>query len=147
MDMKYIALNRRARFDYDILETVEAGLVLSGQEVKSCRLGHADLRGSYVSFQYGIPVLKQSTVSPYPAAGPLRDYDPHQDRRLLLKQSECERLQRESEQKGATIIPLSLTAGRWIKVQLALARGRKTIDKRQKIKERDVERRMRREGN
>lgn len=141
--MKVVAQNRRARFDYEILETVEAGIVLSGQEVKSCRLGHMNLMGSYVSFLGGCPLLRQAKIMPYRFASGLGDYDPAHDRRLLMKRSEVERLQRFTEQKGIALIPLEVRAGRFIKVLLGVARGRKKEDKRQRIKERDVARRVR----
>lgn len=142
LPMKVVAANRRARFDYEIVDTVEAGMILTGQEVKSCRLGHCDLRGSYVSFLSSPPRLKQMTIQPYASAGPLPDYNPLQDRGLLLKKSELEKLQKASEEKGFSIIPLEVLVGRYIKLRLAVARGRKQFDKRQKIKERDVKRRL-----
>jgi len=140
--MKTVAKNRRARFDYEITDTVVAGIVLSGQEAKSCRDGHVDLSGSYVSFLGGKPVLKQSKIRPYRFASQLIDYNPGRDRQLLLKKNEAEKLQSASEQKGVTIIPLEVQAGKFIKVVLGLARGRKTVDKRRVIKERDIDRRL-----
>lgn len=142
--MKTVASNRRARFDYQIDDTVLAGIMLTGQEVKSCRMGHADLSGSYVSFRGSVPVIKHLKVMPYKFASGLDGYDPAQDRTLLLKKNEAEKLRAASEQKGITIIPLEVQAGKFIKILLGIARGRKTIDKRRVIKERDVEKRMRR---
>ena len=144
--MKVIADNRRARFDYDIVETVEAGIVLTGQEAKSCRLGNVSLLGSYVSFLNGHPILKQAKISPYPYASGLASYDPGRDRPLLLTRSELTRLDAAQAEKGMAIIPLSLHAGRYIKITLALARGRKRFDKRHRIKEREMDRRERRSG-
>lgn len=141
--MKVVAKNRRARFDYEITETVVAGIMLSGQEVKSCRDGHVDLAGAYVSFFGGKPMLKQAKIRPYQFASGLTEYEPGRDRALLLTKKEAEKLQTASEQKGVTIIPLEVQAGKFIKVVLGLARGRKTIDKRRVIKERDVEKRIR----
>lgn len=141
--MKIVAKNRRARFDYEILETIVAGIVLSGQEAKSCREGHIDLSGSYVSFHGGKPQLKQAKIRPYPFASGLTDYNPGRDRQLLLGKKEAETLRTMLEQKGISIIPLEVQAGRYIKVVLALARGRKTIDKRKVMKERDIEKRLR----
>lgn len=140
--MKVVAKNRRARFDYEIVDTLEAGIMLSGQEAKSARMGHINLTGSYVSFLGGRPVLKQSKISPYPFAGPLPDYDPAQDRRLLLKKHEMEKLGSAFAEKGVTIIPLEVHAGKFIKVLLGIGKGRKTIDKRQRIKEREMEKRL-----
>jgi SsrA-binding protein len=136
--MKTVAKNRRARFDYEILETVEAGVVLTGQEVKSCRMGHADLSGAYISFLHDKPVLKQTKISPYPFASGIDDYQPGRDRDLLLKKSESARLQEQSEQKGIAIIPMEILAGHHIKILLGIGRGRKTIDKRQAIKDREM---------
>lgn len=142
--MKVVASNRRATFDYEILETLEAGLILTGQEAKSCRLGNCDLRGSYVSFQTVPPRLKQMTVRPYPQAGKLPDYNPSRDRELLLKKSEMEKLHKASEEKGLTVVPIEVHVGKYIKVKIGIARGRKQYDKRQKIKERDVTMRLKR---
>lgn len=141
--MKTVAKNRRARFDYEILDTVEAGIVLTGQEVKSCRSGHIDLSGSYISFPDGIPVLKQATIAPYRFASALEGYEPGRDRRLLLSKKDIEKLRRSTEEKGITVLPLEVRAGKYIKILLATARGRKTIDKRRAIKERDIGKRLR----
>jgi SsrA-binding protein len=143
--MKVVAENRRARFDYEILETAEAGIVLTGQEVKSCRLGQVNLSGSYVSFFKGVPRIKHMKISPYKYAGSLPGYDPERDRELLLKKAELEKMERAADEKGMTIIPLQVRAGRFIKVLLGLGLGRKKIDKRQKIKEREIERKIRKE--
>ena len=140
--MKAVAQNRRARFDYEILETVTAGMILSGQEVKSCRSGNISLAGSYVSFLHGKPVLKHAKISPYKFASELSDYDPGRERGLLLKKNELQRLLTMAEEKGMTIVPLEVHADRFIKVVLGVGRGRKRIDKRQRIKERDVDRRL-----
>ena len=141
--MKVVAQNRKARFDYDIVDTVEAGIVLTGGEVKSCRLGQVSLAGSYVSFVSGAPVLKQAKISPYAYAGKQPDYEPGRDRKLLLRKSELERLDSAQAEKGVAIVPLEVKAGRHIKVLLGLAKGRKTIDKRQRIKDREMGKRMR----
>ena len=144
--MKVVAQNRRARFDYEIGETVEAGLILTGQEVKSCRLGQISLAGSYVSFFGGRPLLKQAKISPYKYAGHLPDYDPGHDRELLLSKPQAEKLQSKQEEKGVSLIPLEVRAGKFIKVLIGIAKGRKTIDKRQRIKERETARRIREMG-
>lgn len=140
--MKVIALNRRARFDYEISDTLEAGIMLSGQEVKSCRLGHADLRGAYVSFYNGKAILKSAKIMKYPFASGIEDYRPDHDRQLLLKKSEMEKLNSLSAEKGITVIPMEIRAGKYIKVLLGIAKGRKTVDKRARIKEREMEKKM-----
>lgn len=141
--MKVIAQNRRARFDYEILETTEAGMILTGQEVKSARQGNVNLSGSYVSFLGGKPILKHAKISPYKFASNIADYDPERDRELLLKDSEKKKLQSMTDEKGVTVVPLEVRAGKFIKVLLGVGRGRKRIDKRQRIKEREVGRRLR----
>lgn len=144
--MKTVASNRKARFDYEILETLEAGVVLSGPEVKSCRAGHINLMGAYVSFFAGAPMLKSMTISKFASAASVLDYDPMRDRKLLLKKSDIARLNAAVAEKGVTLIPLEVKAGKFIKVILGLGRGRKRHDKRQKIKEREVGRQLREKG-
>jgi SsrA-binding protein len=141
--MKVVAENRRARFDYELLESIEAGIMLTGQEVKSCRAGQVNLSGAYVSFLGGKPMIKHMKISAYKQAGPLPDYNPERDRELLLKKSELAKLQRSTEEKGMSLIPLEVKAGKYIKLTIAVARGRKSIDKRQAIKEKEVSRRLR----
>ncbi len=140
--MKVVASNRRARFDYEILETFEAGMVLTGAEVKSCRMGHVSLAGAYVSYRGATPVMKQMTITKYPFASTIQD-EPSRDRVLLLKKSEAERLRSLLSEKGVTIIPLEVRAGKYIKIAIAVAKGRKTIDKRRAIREREVKRGLR----
>ena len=142
MDMKTVGQNRKARFDYEILETVLAGVILSGSEVKSCRAGHVDLAGAYVSFLGSIPVLKHMKISPYRYSSPTA-HEIGRDRTLLLKKAEMKKLQEAAEQKGVSVIPLEVQAGKFIKVLLGIGRGRKTIDKRHAIRKREVERRLR----
>ncbi len=138
MPPKIVAKNRRARFDYEILETIQVGLVLTGQEVKSCRMGHIDVSGAYVSFLHDIPTLKQCKISPYPFASGMEAFVPGRDKVLLMNKVEAEKLQTQSQQKGISIIPLEVIAGKYIKVILGIGRGRKTIDKRQVIKDREM---------
>jgi SsrA-binding protein len=141
--MKIVAQNRRARFDYEITDRIEAGIRLTGAEVKSCRLGHASLMGSYVTLRGGVPVLKGMSIAPYAYAFD-PSYMPVRDRELLIHGKEQEKLKEIEATKGMTIIPLEIRAGRFIKVLLGIGRGRKNIDKRERIRERDVQRRMRR---
>lgn len=142
--MKVVAANRRAKFDYEITDTVEAGLILTGQEVKSCRLGQVNLSGSYVSFFQGKPVVKQMKISAYKQAGPLPDYSPDRDRELLMKKSERDRLESIMSEKGIALIPMEIRVGKYVKLLLGVGRGRKTMDKRQSIKEKELKRKMRR---
>lgn len=141
--MKLVAQNRRARYDYEILETVEAGMMLTGPEVKSCRLGHINLAGSYVSFLGGKPVLKGAGISKYTFSSPNVPHDEHRDRELLLKKNQAAKLQRSIDEKGMTLIPMEVRAGKYIKITVGLGRGKKKTDKRQAIKERETGRRLR----
>lgn len=144
--MKIVAKNQRALFDYDITERIEAGIILTGQEVKSVRQGHADLRGAYVSLATGKPVLKQAKIQPYRYASGLSGYDPGHDRELLLKKKETERLAAASGEKGMTVMPLEFRAGRTIKVLIGLGRGRRKYEKRERIKKREIEKNIREGG-
>jgi len=141
--MKVVAKNRRALFDFEVSDTLEAGMMLSGQEVKSCRSGQASLMGAYVSFLGGRPVLKNAKIPLYRFASDVDGYDPNRDRTLLLSKRECEKLQALSQERGVSIVPLEMRAGKHVKLFLAIGRGRKKIDKRERIKERDMDRRMR----
>jgi SsrA-binding protein len=139
---KLIASNRRARHEYEVLERVEAGLVLVGPEVKSLRDGKASLTDSYASFRRGEAWLHHLHISPYPQAG-RENPDPKRDRKLLLHRKEIARLQGRVAERGLTLVPLSLyfRDGR-AKVELALARGRRAHDKRDAIRERETDREL-----
>ena len=140
--MKTVATNRRVRFDYEILETVEAGLILSGPEVKSCRQGKVNIAGSYVSMRGKNAVLQNATIAAYPFARQ-EGYEPIGDRILLLNKSEGERMKRALQEKGVTVIPLEVRAGKFIKILLGFGRGRKRHDKRDRIRDRETARRLR----
>lgn len=139
--MKIVAQNRRARFDYEILETFEAGIQLLGWEAKACRTHLADLSGAYLSFHGGKPMLKKMTIRPYPFASGVNPDDTTRDRLLLLSAKEIDRLKSASDEKGMAIVPIDVKAGKHIKVTLALGRGRKQFDKREKIKDRESKKR------
>jgi SsrA-binding protein len=142
--MPVLALNKRAKFDYEILETFEAGLVLSGQEVKSVRQGAASLQGAYVAInQKNEASLINANIPLYKMAGQQPNYDPTRSRKLLLHRQEINYLAKKLQQPGLTIVPISLyTKGRKIKLELGLARGKKLFDKRKSIKEREEKRRI-----
>lgn len=139
--MKTVAQNRRAKFDYEIVETFEAGIMLLGWEVKSCRMNLADLSGSYVSFAGGKAMLKKMTIRVYPFASNAVLDDQARDRALLLHAKELDRLKTMSDEKGMAIIPLELKAGKHVKLIIAVGRGRKQFDKREKIKDRESKKR------
>ncbi|MEN9558649.1 MAG: hypothetical protein RL141_1018 [Candidatus Parcubacteria bacterium] len=139
------AENRKARHDYEALETFDAGIVLSGQEVKSIRHGGAHLLGAHLSLHHGELWLNGAQISPYAKAGSLTDYDPTHPRKVLLRKTELERLAGKLQQKGLTLIPFLLYPhGRHIKLRFGLCRGRKSHDKRDLIKKRDITRSLQR---
>ena len=142
--VKIIALNRRARHDYEILEAFEAGLALAGSEVKSLRAGKADLKDSYGIIERGEAWLVGLHISPYQFA---RDggHDPERTRKLLLHRGEIERVRGKLDQRGLTLIPLRLyfKEGK-AKVEVGLAKGKAQYDKRESLKRRQAEREMQR---
>ncbi len=144
--MNEIAVNRTASFDYEILDTYEAGIELFGFEAKSVKTGHINLTGSFVLIRDGQPVLLNATIPPYqPKNAPL-NYEPTRTRRLLLHKSEIQELIGKTAQKGLTIVPLKVYNKRSIiKVLIGLARHKKQKDKRETIKKRETEREIRRE--
>jgi SsrA-binding protein len=136
--MRTIAKNKRATFDFDITETMVAGLVLRGSEVKSVKQGHISLKGSYVRFQSGEPMLSKARISPYKPAHIA--HDPLGDRKLLLHKSEVARLA-AARQNGRHILPLRAGTERGlIKLEVGIGTSRKKHDKRQHIKQREMER-------
>ncbi len=143
--MTNFATNKKALFDYEILEKTEAGLQLSGQETKSVKNGHLSLKGAYVTFHNNDAWLTNAHISPYQPAGKLDDYEPDKSRRLLLHKREIAYLRGKSQEKGLTIVPISVyNKGRFIKVEIAVARGKHHYDKRENIKKRDTLREMKR---
>ncbi len=138
-----LAENKKALFDYEILEKYEAGLELSGQETKSAKMGQINLKGSYVTFHNGKAYVLNMHINKYKAAGPLPDYDPTHTRQLLLHKKQIAYLQGKSMEKGLTIVPLQVyTKQRLLKIEVAVARGRKTYDKREVIKKRELKREL-----
>lgn len=139
---KLIAENRKARHNYAILETLEAGLALLGTEVKSLRDGQAQIAESYVSPEKGEIWLVNAAIPPYPQAGPTFNHEERRHRKLLLKKREIEKLKQARERQGMTIVPLRLFFNhRGIaKLQIGVARGKNVADKRQDSKKRDWQR-------
>lgn len=141
-DSRYrdIAVNRRARHEFHIEETVEAGIMLVGSEVKSLREGKANLKDSFARIENGEAWLWNAHISPYGPASQF-GHEPTRTRKLLLHRAEIERLQGKVKERGLTLVPLRLyfKEGR-AKVELALARGKKTHDKREAIRDREVRR-------
>ncbi len=138
--------NRRARHEYEILETLEAGLELTGTEVKSIRAGKANLQDAFILIREGEAWLLNMHISPHNTASKVFNHDPTRRRKLLLHRREITRLRGTIEQKGLTMIPLKLVLSRgWIKAHIAVARGKKLYDKRQSLKEKQVNREVQRE--
>ena len=138
--------NKKAYFNYEIIEKIEAGIELLGIEVKSLRGNQGSLEGGHVVVRGGEAYLTNVTIPPYQNANTPKDYEPSRNRRLLLTKKELHDLAEIEKVKGLTIIPLSVyNKGRKIKISIALAKGKKKFDKRESIKKRDVGREIRRE--
>lgn len=145
--MPDLAVNKRARFDYEILETFEAGIELLGFEVKAIRAGHLNLGGSYVIIRGNEAYLINADMPPYQPMNTPDGYDSKRNRRLLLGRHEIKTLMGRVKESKLTIIPINCyTYGRFIKLKIGLGRPKKKSDKRETIKKRDVERDMRRGG-
>jgi SsrA-binding protein len=138
--------NKKAGFNFEILEKYEAGISLLGTEVKSVRKGQGKLEGAYVLIRGGEAFLVGASIPPYQSANAPVDFEADRPRKLLLNKKELSTLERESETAGLTLVPIRLyNAGRVLKLELAVARGKKQFDKRQTIKARDVARDLKRE--
>lgn len=144
--MKMIAVNKAAQRDYEVLESVEAGIALLGSEVKSAREGRVSLKESFAEPRNGEIFLVKCHISPYEAAN-IFNHEPLRDRKLLLRKREIRRLTGKVEERGLTLVPMRMYFGDRgkIKLDLALARGRRAYEKRAVIKKRDVEREIRAE--
>jgi len=141
-EVRPLASNKRARHEYHILETFEAGIELAGTEVKSVREGRVQLKDSYVEFKDGQAWLVGVHISPY-SHGNRENKEPERVRRLLLRKREVERLFGRTQLKGLTVVPLSVyLKGNWIKVEIGLAQGKKLYDKRETEKTRELDREM-----
>jgi SsrA-binding protein len=141
-----LAENRRARFDYEILDTFEAGVELLGFEAKSVKLGRMNLSGAYVIIRAGEAWLLNASIQPFQPGNAPKEYDPDRTRRLLMHQKEIKSLVGKLDRERLTLIPLKAYIKKnLVKLELGLGRSRKTKDKREVIKKRDVEREMRRD--
>jgi SsrA-binding protein len=146
--MPQLAQNRKANFDYELLEKYEAGLVLFGHEVKAIRAGQISLKGSFISLRTKNGktelYLIGAQVSRYKHAGPLPDYNPLRERKLLLKHQEISQLLGKKQVEGLTLVPLQIyTNHSFLKLEFAVAKGKKQYDKRAAIKKREVDRTLR----
>ena len=142
--MKVFSENKKAYFDYEILEKFEAGMVLIGQEVKSIKLGRVNLKGSYVILKGDEPFLIGAHIPPYQPKNAPSDYNPEKSRKLLLNKSEIKSLIGKTKEKGLALIPLKIYAknGR-LKLEFGIGKGKKKADKREKLKKRETDREIR----
>jgi len=137
--MSLIVKNKRAFFDYEILDTLEAGVVLTGQEAKSAKTGGMQLTGSFARIAGGEAVLLNAHIKPYKHASGLESYDPNQTRKLLLHKKEIDRLTGRIQEKGLTLIPLeAYTVRGRVKIKIGVGRSKKKLDKRESIKKRET---------
>ncbi len=147
--MKILALNKKASFDYQILETYETGIVLFGYEVKSLRNGQANLKGAYITFKENNKnrpeaFLVNAYIPLYKPAGKREEYNPERPRKILLKKKELDRLVGKKQEKGLTVIPIKLyTKSSFIKLEIAVVKGKKAFDKREDSKKKDIEKHIR----
>jgi SsrA-binding protein len=144
MSIKIISDNKKARFDYEIIETFEAGLVLTGSEVKSLRAGSCSLKDSYVAFRGHEAFLQKAHIPVY-AASSYNNHEPERVRKLLLHEHELDKINAAITEKGLTCVPLKIYFKKSMaKVEIAIARGKKKGDKRQAIKGREADREVQR---
>jgi SsrA-binding protein len=143
---KIIAKNKKAFFNYDLLETFEAGISLLGSEVKSIRKGQISLKESYAELRDGEVFLLHCHISPYEAANRF-NHEPRRERKLLLHKREIKRLTGKIKEKGLTLVPTKvvINAKGKVKVEISLAKGKRTYQKKEVIKERDIQREVRSE--
>lgn len=143
--MEIYAENKKARFDYEILDTYEAGVELRGFEVKAIKTGKANLSGAYVLIRNGQALLTNADIPPYQSLNTPEGYDPKRTRRLLLNKKEIAELIGKTKESNLTIVPLKLyNKGGKIKLEIDLARGRKKWDKREVIRKRETAREIKR---
>ena len=144
--MAHYAENRKAHFNYEIMEKYEAGIELLGVEVKSVRGGQMSLEGAFVIIRGSEAFLINANIPPYQVKNSPKDYDPLRNRKLLLTKKEINELAGSEKNKSLTIVPISVyNKNRKIKVEIALVKGKKKFDKRETLKKRDTDREIRRE--
>jgi SsrA-binding protein len=138
--------NKKAHFNYEILEKIEAGIELLGFEVKSLKKGQGSLLGAYIIIRGGEIFVVNMQIAPYQPNNTPKDYDPLRNRRLLMTKKEITYLADKEDQKGLTVVPISVyNKGSKVKMEIAVVKGKKQYDKRETIKKRDTEREIRRD--
>jgi SsrA-binding protein len=138
-----ISTNRRARFNYEILETFEAGIVLTGSEIKSVRARHVNIAEAYVQVRNGEAWMHNANIAQYPAAGPFGQHETTRPRKLLLHRKQLREIQDQVNRQRLSVIPLRMyIKGRVAKVLIGLGRGKTQVDRRETIKQRDAQREM-----
>lgn len=138
--------NKKAYFNYEILDKIEAGIELLGFEVKALKASQGSLEGAYIGVRGKEVFVINMQIPPYQPGNTPKEYEPTRTRRLLITKKEIERLSKEESQKGLTIIPVSVyNKGKRLKLEIAIVRGKKKYDKRESIKKRDTDREMRRD--
>lgn len=143
--MTTTAYNKRANFDYLISDKYEAGLMLTGQEVKSVKAGHISLKESFVTVKGGELYLTNAHITPYKHAGEIKNYEPTRPRKLLLKKSEIRRLVGKVRTEGLTLVPIRVyTKKRYLKLEFGVGKGKKKFDKRDDLAKKDAKRNMQR---
>jgi SsrA-binding protein len=142
--MPPLAFNKRAGYDYELLEKFEGGLALTGPEVKSAKAGHVQFKGSFLNIRNGELWIKNLHISKYAPAGTQETYDPIRDRRVLIHKREINRLVGKTQADGLTLVPISVYVRRHLlKIEFALARGKRQFEKRATIRKREVDRELR----
>ncbi len=148
--MPTYAINKRAKFDYEITDKFEAGIVLAGHEVKSIKTGHISLKGAFVTMRQGIDkkipefYLTNCHIPLYKHAGEMLNYDPARSRKLLLKKAEIRQLIGKTKEKGLTLVPIRVyNKNSLIKLEFGVGKGKTKIDKRETIKKREIDRKLR----
>lgn len=146
--MKLLQKNRKANFEYEFLDLFIAGIQLLGSEVKSIREGNVNIKNGHCFFKDGELFIKGMHIAEYEQSGKYQNHEPLRDRKLLLNKKELSKLETNIATKGITIVPVSLLVSKngFIKLEIALARGKKLHDKREDIKKKDMERDMQREA-
>ncbi|MFC1700837.1 SsrA-binding protein SmpB [Patescibacteria group bacterium] len=143
--MPTLSVNPRAKFDYEILDTYEAGIVLFGHEVKSIKAGRANIKGSHVAIKDNEAVLINANIPPYQPKNTPSDYQSDRTRKLLLNKEEIKELTGKTKQKGLTLTPIRVyTKKGRIKIEIGLGKGKKKFDKRESIKKKEVKRKINR---